>query len=190
MAAITILLQTRNEDGEELKVSVHAAVANNSMHTVISDRLARQLCIEDGEAVEARCPFSGHIYCVHMPSKAVSLVAPAFIRQGDSIFVSFLINKNKAFYDCILGKDFLRNPLVDANRVFGHDEDITASPGPGFEDNTMCMGHNAHFSADVMNRLVVMSRSLAAAAKHTGVGPDPNPSIRCSSLPPSLPPYA
>jgi ribonuclease HI len=155
---LSIELRSLDEDGEDVKVKVCALFANNNQHTIISDRLASKLHIKAGKEVKVGCLFSKTIYSVFMPRKPVTLYAPGFIKEGDSILISPLINKNNAFYEIILGQDFFKNNLVHIDKIINNEEKKEPSRGPGYKENVVFMGHNATgISKEVIGTLNALS---------------------------------
>lgn len=152
---VTLSTTLVNELGEE-KVTIkrRALLANLNMHTVISERLATKLGMTcDGVVNVENGVFANSSHQLYLPSRHMTIEHPGI--PGGRVNTAPLINKSNAFYDIILGGNWL---FFISNHAMQMQQALVvgkASPGPGFNPDLLegYMGHNTRVPKEVMTKL-------------------------------------
>ncbi len=141
-------LFTHDDEGAQVEIMLTALVANNSANTVISERLARRLFIRPVRDVNVSCLLFGTTYNLSFPSKFVDVFDNAI---GKHIFLSPLINRNNAFYEIILGREYYNflKYHSDVGRRIQLDDEEAPTPGPGYTVGSHFRSHNISIPKDV-----------------------------------------
>jgi len=148
-------LQVKLYDGG-LKVSVirNALFANCSQVTVVSLDLARELNLSLGDEVDVSCPYSRFNYTLNLPKSPIHIEHSGVQSENCIMKLCPLINTRPAFYDIILGRDFMEMSRIS---FFGDFLSIKPTPGPGFREDVSFMGHNVEISPKTKFDLQCMS---------------------------------
>lgn len=133
-------------------VELRALIANNNQVTQISDRLANQLgllsnshsiYVSPGPGIGDDCQIKWRISSYPM----IITGLPAVIRQRTFV-VYPVINTDDAFYDMIIGRDCFEQSSDLLSYICNRDAHLMKpSPGPGFAEDVMYMGHNIILTA-------------------------------------------
>ena len=137
-------------------IEVNALQANNSSLTQISRKLATALGLTEfsdvyvGESISI--VFGGGGPCLSWKISKFPIVVKSSL-VPDTVMYSYPVingNESDAFYEMIIGQDinrFQRAGLDLMMQVLQKSSPrLTPTPGPGFKEDTIFMGHNVRFA--------------------------------------------